>query len=48
MDLRSWAEVQEQSHLEWCRSEIVEKLPLIVGIQQLGGFHLDDDAVIHD
>jgi hypothetical protein len=48
MDLGSWAEVQEQTHLKWRRSEIVEKLPLIVGIQEFGGFHLNDNAVINN
>lgn len=40
--------MQEQAYLERSRSEIVEKLPLIVGIQKFGRLHLDDNAVIYN
>ena len=48
MHFGPWAKVKEQSHLERSRSEIVQKLPLIVGIQHFRGLHLHHHAIIDD
>ena len=40
--------MQEQSYLERSRSHVIEKLPVIMGVQRFGGLHLHDHAIVDD